>query len=60
MSIKFMDIMYVIWLYLLIGFVWVGAEKLFYGVRTPRLIDDVVAIILAVALYISFRLWARL
>lgn len=55
-----MDVMYVLWLYLLIGLIWAGAEKLFYGVSTPRLIDDVVAIILAVVLYISFRLWARL
>lgn len=43
MSIRFMDVMYVLWLYLLIGLIWAGAEKLFYGVSTPRLIDDVVA-----------------
>lgn len=43
-------------IYIVIGLMWAGAEKLFYGKRSPRLIDDVVAIVLATALYALF--WA--
>jgi hypothetical protein len=45
----------VIFLYIVIAIAWMAAEKVFYGKRTPRLLDDIVAIILAVSIY--FNIW---
>lgn len=39
---------------LVITVVWQIAEKLIYGKTSPRLIDDVVAMILAISLYYNF------
>lgn len=38
-------------LYLFIGVIWTFAEKKMYGKSTPRFIDDIIALILAAALY---------
>ena len=41
-------------IYIIIGVMWALAEKIFYGKRTPRVIDDFVALFLAVTLYMLF------
>lgn len=49
--------MFILWIfliYLLISYTWYFSEIIFYGETTPRLIDDVIAIILAVSLYLNF------
>lgn len=51
------SVFYIFLLYVVIGLLWAGAEKVFYGERTPRVIDDVVAIILAVTLYLLIKTW---
>lgn len=33
--------------------IWVQTEKIIYGKSTPRLIDDIVAIVLAISLYFN-------
>jgi hypothetical protein len=42
-------------MYIIIAWIWQMAEKFFYGQVTPRTIDDVVAIILAISLYCNLK-----
>jgi hypothetical protein len=51
----FIDIIVILILYLFIAFVWTIVEKALYGQITPRLLDDVVAIILAISLYLNLK-----
>ncbi len=41
-------------MYVAITVVWQITEKLIYGKTSPRLIDDVVAVILSISLYHNF------
>ena len=41
--------------YIIIALVWQMVEYKFYGKVSPRTIDDVIALILAVSLYFNFR-----
>lgn len=50
-----LDVIGVVVLYLVISLIWMAAEKLIYGQITPRFIDDVVALVLAVSLYFNFK-----
>lgn len=43
----------VVILYIIIALLWQVAEKVFYGVITHRGIDDVIAIILAMSIYLN-------
>ncbi|WP_010497809.1 hypothetical protein [Paenibacillus elgii] len=45
----------VLTIYLVIGVLWMAAEKMFYGQVTSRAIDDVVALVLAISLYINIK-----
>ncbi|MCC3687466.1 hypothetical protein LLR47_19880 [Bacillus cereus] len=47
----FIKILVFILIYMVIGFAWNFAEKIFYGKSTPKLIDDIVAIILTISIY---------
>jgi hypothetical protein len=49
------DAFFVLLIYLIIAVLWQFAEKIFYGHVTPRFIDDVVALILAISLYINLK-----
>ncbi len=52
------DVLEIIAIYIAIGLLWQLAELFIYGEITPRLIDDVVAIILAilaVSIYNNFH-----
>jgi hypothetical protein len=42
-------------LFILIAAVWQIAEKEIYGQITPRRIDDIVALILAISLYFNIK-----
>lgn len=42
-------------LYIIIAAIWIITEKEIYGQITPRIIDDIVAIILAVSLYFNMK-----
>jgi hypothetical protein len=42
-------------LYSIIAMIWQTIELRFYGKITPRLLDDVIALILATSLYFNFR-----
>lgn len=45
--------MFIVWsllFYLLIANVWTFAEKKMYGISTPRLLDDIIAILFAMTL----------
>ncbi|GAA0347767.1 hypothetical protein GCM10008931_43820 [Oceanobacillus oncorhynchi subsp. oncorhynchi] len=49
--------MAIIWMFILfitIGLIWRGAEKILYKKANPNPIDDVVAAILAISLYFNF------
>lgn len=49
--------MFILWiflLYLIIGVTWQIAEKLIYKKVTPRIIDDFIAVALAILLYLTF------
>lgn len=50
-----LDILSILIIYVVIGLVWMAAEKLIYGQITPRFIDDVVALVLAISLYFNFK-----
>ncbi|MBP1971605.1 hypothetical protein J2Z83_003756 [Virgibacillus natechei] len=46
-----------IWIFFIycgVAVAWVGAEKLIYGKITPRKLDDVIAMTLAVSLFFNF------
>jgi TM2 domain-containing membrane protein YozV len=49
------SVLWIFLIYLFIAALWTLAESLFYGKITPRRIDDVVAIILAISLYFNIR-----
>jgi hypothetical protein len=42
-------------LYVIIAVVWQQAELKLYGKITPRKLDDVIAVILAISLYFNFK-----
>jgi hypothetical protein len=42
-------------LYIIITAIWIIAEKEIYGQITSRIIDDIVAIILAISLYFNMK-----
>ncbi|AKQ08378.1 hypothetical protein PQE66_gp063 [Bacillus phage PBC2] len=50
-----MSIFQVFLIYLGISGMWMRLEKMIYGKITPRIIDDVVALILAISLYMNFN-----
>lgn len=49
------DILLIFIIYIVIAFLWMLAEKIIYGYVTPRGIDSVIAIILAISLYINLK-----
>lgn len=49
-----MAFIYIILLYIGISIVWQLAEKIIYRKVTPRILDDWVALILAISLYFNF------
>jgi hypothetical protein len=50
-----MGILWIFLIYIVIAILWMIAEKIIYGVITPRILDDIVAIILATSLYFNFK-----
>lgn len=42
-------------IYLVIGLLWRGVEKLIYGHVTPRYIDDIVSLILSISIYYNIK-----
>lgn len=48
-----MAILYIVLIYLGISLIWCAAEKVVYGKVTPRILDDIVAIVLAISLYFN-------
>jgi len=48
-------ILAVFFLYILIAIVWQQVELKFYGKITPRKLDDIIAIILAISLYFNLK-----
>jgi hypothetical protein len=42
-------------IYIVIAVLWQIAELQFYGKVTPRLMDDVIAVILAISLYFNLK-----
>lgn len=42
-------------IYVVVTLLWQGAEMLFYGKVTPKFIDDIVALILALSIYINIK-----
>lgn len=51
----FISAINILLLYIMIGALWIIAEKLIYGQITPRVIDDIVALILATSLHINIK-----
>jgi hypothetical protein len=50
-----MGILWIFLIYAIISVLWMIAEKIIYGVLTPRILDDIVAMILAISLYFNIR-----
>jgi hypothetical protein len=50
-----MKILTIIGFYLIIAFLWKVAEFALYGKSSPRIVDDIVAIVLAISLYYNFN-----
>ena len=48
-------IFWIILLYLIVGSLWALAEKLIYGQITPRILDDVICLILVISLYFNLK-----
>lgn len=48
-------VFYICVMYIIVSGLWVLGEKLMYGEVTPRGIDDIVALVLAVSLYFNFK-----
>lgn len=40
-------------IYIIVSFVWSGLEYLIYGERHPRLVDDIVGIILVISIWFN-------
>lgn len=51
----FLSLLCIFAIYLVIGVLWQAAEFIIYGKTTPKLIDDVVAFILAISIFINLR-----
>lgn len=49
------DVILVFVLYVIVAVIWTIAEKMMYGHATARLIDDVVALILAISIYMNIK-----
>ncbi|GAB6989501.1 hypothetical protein [Paenibacillus pini] len=49
------DIVFVLILYLVIGILWMIAEKIIYGHIMPRAIDNVIALILALLIFVILK-----
>ncbi|GEM02515.1 hypothetical protein SAMN05421839_10623 [Halolactibacillus halophilus] len=42
-------------LYIIVTIAWMLLEKIIYGQTQPRLVDDVIAIVLSISLYYNFN-----
>jgi len=51
----FTDLINIILIYIIIAILWMAAEKIIYGVITPEIIDDIVAFILAISIYLNIN-----
>jgi hypothetical protein len=49
------SLLWVLVIYIVVASLWVAIEKVIYGEVTPRQIDTIVAIILAISLYANIK-----